>query len=245
MLGKRECSAEKWRESLPVGAVHVWTSELDPTSGMLAQCYGQLSACERVRAERFHSVLDRHRFIVAHGWVRDRLSMYCGTEPHLLMINRTLTGKPILLKEDGAPSRFRFNLSHSERYAVLAIAVDQEVGADMEYIHSSVQHERLAERFFSPHEQATISGAPLCDRRRLFFRYWVGKEAVLKGRGTGLAASLSHCELRFSGYDTACVHWQEDSKSEEQWIVRYLAPGPDYVAAIAAPGPDWHVVLCR
>jgi len=91
---------------------------------------------------------------------------------------------------EGAPlpsSGFYWSLAHKSDY-VTAVAADVPVGIDIEKI-KEVSH-GLYKKIASDEEwHLSIE-----NRRRLFFRYWTAKEAVLKVAGTGIR-ELSRCRI--------------------------------------------------
>ena len=50
----------------------------------------------------------------------------------------------------------RFNLAHSHGLAVLAVTLGRELGVDVERVRPEVSTEGIAERHFSPREQAVL-----------------------------------------------------------------------------------------
>ena len=81
-------------------------------------------------------------------------------------------------------ARKHFNLSHSGKYVVLAIA-DQEVGIDIERVRP--YHEATAKKIFSNEIQNAIS--ELCgeEKDRIFTQLWTELEAKLKVKGIGFS----------------------------------------------------------
>lgn len=99
------------------------------------------------------------------------LKEYLGVENDAqLVMNKT--GKPMLVD-----TRKHFNLSHSGKYVVLAIA-DQEVGIDIERVRP--YHEATAKKIFSNEIQNAMS--ELCgeEKDRIFTQLWTELEAKLK-----------------------------------------------------------------
>lgn len=91
-------------------------------------------------------------------------------------------GKPYLSEHHD----IHFNLSHSEKMAMAAIA-KKEVGCDIEAIGR--YDERIVNRYFSAEERSYIEGSE--DKRRAFIAIWVAKESFLKAIGKGLKGGLS------------------------------------------------------
>jgi 4'-phosphopantetheinyl transferase len=90
---------------------------------------------------------------------------------------------------EGLP-RLRFNLSHTDGMAVCAVALDVDVGADVEFSERPGQTVELAESFFAPDEVAALEALPAEHRRERFFELWTLKESYIKARGAGLSLPL-------------------------------------------------------
>ena len=101
--------------------VHIWQAGLDRSPLQINSYLLTLSSDERVRAERFYFRKDRESFIVARGVLRSILGRYLHRAPASLQFDYSSHGKPVLLF-DSAGDSIRFNLSHSERMALYAIA---------------------------------------------------------------------------------------------------------------------------
>jgi len=146
--------------------IHIWRIPLDtaqvppPTPG------------ESARAARFRNPAHAARYLKSHAALRATLARY--------------TEKPLefALREKGKPylplsPELRFNLSHSHDLALVAVALNIEVGVDVEKLRPMPQFAQLAERFFPPSEPAPLDETD-------FFRRWTRVEARLKAIGVGL-----------------------------------------------------------
>ncbi len=125
----------------------------------------------------------------------------------------TKSGKPYLA---GVPL-LRFNLSHTRGIALVAVALDVDVGVDVERIRSVPEHNAIIERFFPASESGPCTG------ERDFFQRWTRVEAVLKARGVGLYGA--------------------GQEPQGDWTIRELDVGEPYAAAVAAPQADLEVRL--
>jgi 4'-phosphopantetheinyl transferase len=133
-----------------------------------------------------------------------------------------------------------FNLSHSHRLALLAVARDREVGVDIEYLRVDVATEPLAEHFFSPQEVAALRALPDGLQAEAFFAAWTRKEAYIKARGRGLTSPLDQFAVSLSPGEPAKLLWvQGDDQEASRWSLRRLDPGPGYAGALAAESDDW------
>ena len=139
----------------------------------------------------------------------------------------------LLRWETGAPPRFasgergkpylpdfpwlRFNLSHTKGLALAALALEMEVGVDVERIRPMRDHAAIAERFFPAGEAYGI------EDEREFFRRWTRLEAICKALGLGLTG----IGLPLEG----------------AWTIEEIDAGADYAAAVAAPSAGIPVIL--
>lgn len=221
--------------------VHVWAFSLDGSLSFMEQCRSWLSEEERGRAARFIRQQDQDRFVLAHGGLRAVLARYTGLDPSALTFQLGATGKPAF--PDGRSPRhpLRFNLSHSHGRMLIAVAGEQDVGVDLEQIRGKVEVAKLAERFYAPSERDSVAGLSGLEQVQRFFRYWVAKEAVLKGQGVGLL-SLQHCEiLTPNDASRAEVQLSEGAAMQPGWTIHWLDCGSGWVGAVSAHGSDWAI----
>ena len=170
--------------NLPVpGEVHLWTVALDDGGPHDLGDGSYLSDTERARSSRFRSPIDARRWAVAHGALRAILGAYLATEPREVRFTANADGKPAL--EGG--SLLQFNLSHSEAVALVAVAMNNPVGVDVERVRSGVDEMRIARRMFDDEQQRALTACAPEARTLMFFRQWVRLEAAVKCRGTGMS----------------------------------------------------------
>lgn len=218
--------------ALPLGEVHVWPIELDRHIRQMEELHASLSEDEQRRAARFRFPQDRDRWIAAHSLLRVILSCYLETRPELLRFALGPYGKPALIGDS-----LQFNLSHSDRMALIAVAKHGEVGVDIERRRSNFSPEELARQFFSPAEQAVLLSLPSDQRHEFFFTLWTGKEAYVKARGTGLSFPLAQLTLR-PDTNTPTL-WAEDASSDHSHppiSLTRLNISENYAAALAFEG---------
>jgi phosphopantetheinyl transferase len=169
------------RRPLP-DEVHVWIAELEGISLRL----GALPPRERERAQAFLCPEKASHWVAARWALREVLARYLDQDPAAIELVTGKHGKPRL--DDGL-RRLSFNLSHSGTLALIAIAVDREVGVDIERIEPSRNVLALAERALSSDGAAAVGRADPTERAALFFALWTEHEARLKCLGTGIAAA--------------------------------------------------------
>jgi len=227
-------------------SVHVWSFFLDTSAACREQCVQTLSPAERARAARFVHARSRDDFTVAHGILRLLLARYTGLPAHKLAFFAGPRGKPTLARpsDTDAHSAVSFNMSHSHGRALIAVSDGREVGIDVERLNPDVQALAIARRYFCASELAAIEGAASGAQAQSFFRYWVAKEAVLKGQGIGLKFPIDGFEVQFEARGpNARVCTFADSRLAHDWRIRMLPIDGDWMGAVAVRGDDWNLCL--
>jgi 4'-phosphopantetheinyl transferase len=203
-----------------------------------------LSPAEHVRANRFAFDRDRERFILSHALLRVILSRYVAEAPGRIEFTTGLHGKPAVQRGADTTS-IEFSLSHSGHYALIAVANGRAVGVDVEVCRPDIDALALAQRFFASLESERIAQAHGPEQQRLFYRYWTGKEAYLKGRGVGLSLGLERFELLFDdGLTRAQVRVTESGSLDQNWSVHSFSIVEHVAGALAFEGDDCHVRMC-
>ena len=222
-------------------AIHVWGYSLDGSPSFVEQCRSWLSEDERGRAARFIRQQDQRQFVLAHGGLRAVLGRYTGLDPSALMFQLTQTGKPELLNRPAIRCSLRFNLSHSHGRMLIAITMDGEIGVDLEQIHDKAEVAKLAKRFYAPAEYERVIGLSGPSQTQLFYRYWVAKEAFLKGQGVGLR-SLQQCEIvQLNDSPRADITLSKDATMQLGWTIHWLDCGTGWAGAVSAYGSNWAI----
>jgi 4'-phosphopantetheinyl transferase len=228
---------------LEMGSVHVWRVALDVEPVVYARLQDVLSSDEQDRAARFRFDEPRREFVVTRGVLRTLLGRYLGVSAASVDFQQNAHKKPALAPIHG-DSNVRFNVSHSHDWALLAFARGRDVGVDVEAVRPDVEHEKLAERFFTPSETEKLMALPVDMRLKAFFDCWTRKEAYMKARGAGLHLGLDQVEVAFApGEPPAVLRIAEPGREAERWTLIDLTPGPGYSAALAVEGAD-HSVIC-
>ena len=198
---KTEPSGEAWREAppdftLPLCSVHVWRAWLDLRDDEVKPLASLLAPEESARAARFAFERDRRRFVAGRAILRSLLARYLNTPARQFTFDYGRRGKPQLA--DPALASWCFNLSHSQGLALYALALDHNVGIDVEALRTVPDADDIATQFFSPREAAEYLALPPAQREQAFFHCWTQKEALIKAVGEGFALPLSSFDV--------CVH---------------------------------------
>lgn len=218
--------------SLPNDEVHIWTADLRLAQTQTTSLHGLLDADEQQRAARFKVSGAREQFVLSHAFLRLVLSRYLQIEPANVRYRLAAKGKPELV--DG--ENIKFNLSHTEGTAALAITRGRAVGIDVERIREDVEAMELADRFFSRAEVESLRSEPISERLRAFFAIWTAKEALLKGWGTGFSTSLAAFAVLPKPEDARVQLEILEGHLPRDWSISQLNLGPDLRAAVAVQG---------
>jgi 4'-phosphopantetheinyl transferase len=220
------------------GEIHVW--RIDLAAGAASTAAGTvLSPDEHERAGRLLSEHKREQFIAGRSALRRLLGCYLGTAPQALAFRYGPHGKPMLVTAETTAS-LRFNFSHSEDLALLAVAAGIEVGIDIEYRHRDISVALFARHILCKREAEALQRLPAAQHRQALLAAWTCKEAYLKAQGVGLTQSMKGFSAGIVSVDATAVHPLEDVNGRPQpWSLVPLAVHPDYLACLAAPGGDW------
>lgn len=180
-----------WPDPLPTG-IEVYRLDFDLNTEATA-ARQVLTPAERAKADRFARTADRVRFTATRAALRSLLAQRVGCEPVDVPLASSPHGKPFLDVAGDAPL---FNLSHSGAHALIVLGdarVVSEVGIDIEECKDSVDTEAIFSLAFTGGECREVRDAG--DRLNALYSRWVGKEAVLKAIGVGVAEHLKSIGL--------------------------------------------------
>jgi 4'-phosphopantetheinyl transferase len=162
-----------------------------------------------------------------------------GIDPRELIFAARAGGKPFL----AAPAHstdLHFNLSHSHELALLAVSRGREVGVDLEWLSAVRDTDGIAARYFSPVERQALERLAPDQRRAAFLRGWVLKEAYLKACGDGLTRRLTDFDVAIDdGAQAAVLEVRDRPGDEARWMLQYLHPHREFVAALVVEGTGW------
>jgi 4'-phosphopantetheinyl transferase len=220
---------KKWEVPLPT-AVDLWAVDLD---GERPSLYEPLLAPdERERAGRFHFERDRHRYIVGRGRLRQLIGQYLALPPAQVVFAYTDHGKPYLPPQPDQPD-LRFNVTHSQQFALLAFAWGRRLGVDIEVIRPLTDGPDLVRRFFAPAEVAAWEAVPPERQTEAFFCGWTRKEAFIKAIGDGLSYPLDQFVVSLHPDQPAqLLEIEGDALAAQKWEMVSLRPFPQTVAAV-------------
>jgi 4'-phosphopantetheinyl transferase len=214
--------------ALGPGEVHVFRLRIARRPGPSV-----LSPDELARADRFVFERDRVQFTETRAALRRLLAGLLGRDPAAIAFTEGPHGKPRLAGPEG--ERLRFNVSHTGEVALLAVALDRDVGVDVERHRAETDVDELAAVVCEARELAAMLALQGSARRAAFFALWAGKEAVLKALGSGLSVSPRRLVLPPPPWETRCLV-KISGIDGPGFELRPLDAGPGVSAAIACAG---------
>lgn len=221
------------------GRVDVWRLRLDAArleerrSAPSDTPGGVLAPDELARASRFHFDRDRVHYVCCRTALRFLLARYGDIAPANIRFTYTPNGKPELAADQNS-RQLRFNVSHSDNMALIAIGVQDAVGVDIEKMRLDVNTTELSERFFSAAERAGLRSLPETMRVTAFYACWARKEAFLKANGEGLGFPLE--DFSVSVHPEKQPRLEEikgDPNAGEQWSLVDVDAAPHFRSAVA------------
>jgi 4'-phosphopantetheinyl transferase len=227
--------------------VHVWFAvdeALSPSNPLLGTCQRLLTPAERARCSEFVFARHRYQYLLAHALLRLTLSRYAPVAPRAWSFRHNPHGRPEIdaTVHGEEVARLRFNLAHTAGMSICALALDLDVGVDVEHTTRRAETIEVADAFFSPTEVRQLRALPPSLQRDRFFDYWTLKEAYIKARGLGLSLALDSFSFEVSDpmpsvprrIDITLDDRANDSA--EHWQFALFSPTSRHRAAVAIRG---------
>ena len=208
-------------------------AELDQPARLAA--YEQLlTPDERARLERLRRPEDRLVALVARALLRSSLSRVAPPPPEDWRFTPSAEGRPELVP--GITTLpLRFNLSHTGGLVAVVVALERDVGVDVEAHDRPTPLLEIARRQFAEHEHAALAALPEGDRLEAFYRHWTLKEAYLKARGLGLPGGLDQVTFALeSGAPPRCALGPSLADEAGAWRFALARPTQRHTLAVAA-----------
>jgi 4'-phosphopantetheinyl transferase len=221
--------------------IEVWYVHLSATEDQLARLARCLAPDEMVTAGRFKFEQHRHRFVMARASLRHILARYVGELPGVLRFDFGPHGKPHLANARYA-AKVTFNLSHSEGWALIAVASGFPVGIDIEHVRPALATDDTIRLVFSPKEQTALAAFSGMRRAQAFFKGWTSKEAYIKGLGDGLFIPLQEFDVSVDPENPAELLRPYHAATEWSWSLHDLKTPPGYIATLAVARRPMHIV---
>jgi 4'-phosphopantetheinyl transferase len=201
---------------------------LDVDAAERARFEAMLTPEEHRRASEFRFDVDRRRYTVRRGRLREILADRLRCPPREIPLSCNAFGKPCI---EGAD--LRFNLSHSSGVALYVVGRGAELGCDIEWRQPKLAVEDVAERFFSAQEVQSLRSLPHAQWVEAFFNCWTRKEAFIKALGLGVSYPLKAFDVSLAPGEPAAL-----LRGPAGWSLGSFEPLPGLQAAVAVERPQ-------
>lgn len=187
-------SGRWWRPFRTTGDAEVVHIDLSPRPERERQAFRLLNGEEQARWSGFRVDAPRREFALCRAALRAILCQRLACPNGQLTFEEGEYGKPEAYV-NGQPAAISFSVSHSGRHGLIALAGRGRLGVDVEPRSTRRNLDVLIGETLTPAEQSRLAGAGVNRRRRLFFRLWTMKEALVKALGTGFQLHISEFEI--------------------------------------------------
>lgn len=201
-------------------AVDVRIVDLLADGEVLLRAEAVLSPAELARARRGVPAVRRRR-VLLRAALRTAIADELGTDAVSVPLETSPAGRPHLPGPDGR-ELLQVSCSASGGVGVVVVSRERRVGVDVQQVepwHPDV----LAEGWLTDAEQTALTGLPPAARPQALARAWTQKEAVLKGRGTGLTGPPAEPETVIG----------RDEGRLDGWALTDVPVPPGWVASLA------------
>lgn len=218
-----------FREIDDILVIHV---DLTPDEDREAHAISWLDEGERARRRRYRYDRPRREFTLCRAALRAILCCRLGCGNERLAFGASEHGKPFALVDRRA-APVSFNVSHSGKHGLIALAPRGRLGVDVEERVDRLDLDGISEFVFGPDEQADFAATHGREKFHLFFTLWTLKEALIKALGTGFSLDPARFEApqsmrRGAKKGMFRFPWMPDA----DWRLENLG-NADFAAAIA------------
>jgi len=210
--------------------VQVWRLEVNHSVDWARLSEPYLSSHEKARADR--RVAGREEFVAGRACLRILLAQVFGIAPLLVPLTENAFGKP---ESEFAGQRIFFNVTHTKRNVLIAIATEGQIGVDVEHIDPLMDVTEVASLAFTQDERdRLVSTVPQEESRTAFYRCWTRKEAVAKADGRGLSLDLCKISIPISAKQLASAMVKvQDGEVSKDYLLCDIPLTQNVVGAVA------------
>ena len=224
-----------FREAGDTAVFHV---DLAPHSDRETEALAWLDGPERVRRRRFLYAGPRREFTLCRAALRELLCRRLGCRNDRLSFAASRRGKPFALV-GGSPASAAFNVSHSGKHGLIAVAPAGRIGVDLEERSRRRDLDTYIRLLFAPHERAELEAADSERKIELFYSLWTMKEALIKAVGAGLAIDTTGFEIPpvlYRGARSRAAMFRFPGSPSVAWRLENLGTGR-FAAALSCELP--------
>lgn len=214
------------------GRIDVWFLSLAQDAGTIERARTFLNRDELARADRFIHERDAERNILAHGLMRHLLAEATGQHPENVQFKFGKYKKPFLAGEQNV----QFNLSDTKDALIIAMTEGEEIGADIETMERKVDHNAIADHYFTEDEKALILNDKIEGKRR-FLELWTKKEAILKATGVGIMDDLKILDTSKEHIELSIQHPEFCNMAAPEYFLECFELEPTHIISVASSSP--------
>jgi len=183
--------------------IHLWYQDLEaPFLQSLEGAYlSLLNSEERKKFASFEVSCKKKEYWASRILIRSVLSRYLPVTFGSLKFEENSFGRPEISLPNLNPP-LNFNISHCNGLLVCAVALDCELGIDVEDTKEFEDVTGIAKRYFSPAEVSDLRKCDVGNKTKRFYEYWTLKEAYIKARGKGLTIPLRDFTFELTSWGT-------------------------------------------
>ena len=176
------------------GDASVFEVDLSPQPDAERTAFSWLNREEQDRWRKFRLEPPRREFALCRAALRVILAQELACSNDELTFTEEEYGKPAAHVR-GQRATVSFNVSHSGRHGLIALARRGRLGVDVEPRDARRNLDVLIGEALTSGERSRLDGAGANRRRQLFFRLWTMKEALIKALGKGFSLHISEFEI--------------------------------------------------
>lgn len=177
--------------------VHVWFCNLDDNSPLKLD-WTCTSPTERNRITRLKDQVECKRLTRRFIFVRQVIGNVLDISLNGWEFPYSAHGKPqpvSMIDTKGNLTRLNFNISHSENVLALAIALDCNIGIDIEVIKTDIDFSAIAKTQFDKNSFNFLNTVSSSKIDKSFYRLWTRKEALAKMIDNGIVQQPDETRL--------------------------------------------------
>jgi 4'-phosphopantetheinyl transferase len=211
----------------PDPRIAVYWGTLAPDPGVAGDLGQWLSPEEHTRSARFGTPALRERYVIGRATLRAALARHVDSSPDAVALSRGRRGRPQLRD----PAGLDFNVSHTDRVMVIAIARDATVGVDVERRDRVINTAGIARRCLTRAEQQALADLSEDDARRRVLQLWTCKEAMSKATGDALSAPFRKLDVAHA--PVLRLRAGPAPYTPEAWTLHAIAAPDEFFATLA------------
>ncbi|MXW84966.1 MAG: 4'-phosphopantetheinyl transferase superfamily protein [Boseongicola sp. SB0673_bin_14] len=183
-----------WRRFHASEVATVFHIDLVRQASRERQAMDWLDEAERSRRRRFVHPRPGLEFTLCRAALRSLLCRELGCSNDELSFGISKFGKPFA-RVNGVAAPINFNVSHSGRHGLIALAPKGRIGVDVEERSINRNLDVCIRLLFAPNERAEFEKVSTQDKVEQFYHLWTLKEALIKAVGTGLSIDTAKFEI--------------------------------------------------